>query len=483
MPPRTGGRSVWAVILAAGLGKRMRSKRIKLLHVIGGAPMVRHVARAAAELKPVILAAVVGNQAEDVASALSSDSRLRRAGLAFVGQARQLGTGHAVMQAEPLLRRAGRNAGEILILSGDVPLIRPSTLRALLKRHRSTGAAATVLTTIVEDPAGYGRIVRGAHRELISIVEDRDATPAQKKIREINSGLYCAASDALFPALKRTGRSNAQGEHYLPDIFPILRRKGLRVEAYEHSDAEEVLGVNDRTELAHAGKVLYLRRAEELMESGVTIIDPACTYVDPDVEVGKDSVIHPMARLEGHTRIGTGCVIGASAHIVDSVLGDGVIVRDLCVMTDAALGDAVVIGPFAHLRAGTVLGNGVHIGNFVEVKKSRLGKGSKANHLAYLGDAEIGERCNIGAGTITCNYDGVMKHPTILEDDVFIGSDTQLVAPVRVRRGAYVGAGSTITMEVPEDSLALSRVPQKVVKDWVKHRRQQAASPRAKEKG
>ncbi len=481
MPAKAGGRAVSAVILAAGLGKRMRSRRIKLLHVIGGAPMVRHVARAAAELKPVVLAAVVGNQAEDVTAALSSDARLRQAGLTFVTQARQLGTGHAVMQAEPLLRRAGRNAGELLILSGDVPLIRPSTLRALLKRHRSSDAAATVLTTIVQDPTGYGRVVRGANRELLSIVEERDATPAQKKIREINCGLYCASSDALFPALKRTGRSNAQGEHYLPDIFPILRRKGLRVEAYEHSDAEEVLGVNDRSELARAGKVLYMRRAEDLMESGVTIVDPACTYVDPEVEVGRDSVIHPMARLEGRTRIGTGCVIGASVHIVDSVLGDQVIVRDLCVMTDAVIGDAVVIGPFAHLRPGTVLEKGVHIGNFVEVKKSRLGKGSKANHLTYLGDAEIGERCNIGAGTITCNYDGVMKHPTILEDGVFIGSDTQLVAPVRVRRGAYVGAGSTITKDVPEDSLALSRAPQRVVKDWAKHRRQQAGSGKAPE--
>ena len=486
MRPKSGGRSLSAVILAAGLGKRMRSSRIKLLHVIGGAPMVRHVARAAADLDPEVLAAVVGNQAEEVAAALSADADLRRAGLAFVTQARQLGTGHAVMQAEPLVRKLWRKAGEILILSGDVPLIRPATLRFLLKRHRSTKAAATVLTTIVENPAGYGRVVRGAGGELLCIVEERDATPAQKKIREINSGIYCADPDALFPALKKTSRSNAQGEHYLPDIVPILRRKGLRVETYEHADSEEVLGVNDRAELARAGKRLYQRRAEDLMESGVTIVDPACTYVDPEVEVGKDTIIHPMARLQGRTRIGTGCVIGASAHIVDSVLGDDVVVRDLCVITEATLGDATAIGPFAHLRPGTVLEEGVHVGNFVEVKKSRLGKGSKANHLTYLGDAQIGERCNIGAGTITCNYDGVRKHPTILEDEVFIGSDTQLVAPVRVRRGAYVGAGSTITKEVPEDSLALSRAPQRVVKDWAKHRRQQvdsAGTGEAKEKG
>jgi len=276
----------------------------------------------------------------------------------------------------------------------------------------------------------------------------------------------------LFTALRRTGRSNAQGEYYLPDMFPILRSLGERIEAYTHLDAEEVLGVNDRAELARAGKTLYRRRAEELMAAGVTIVDPDCTYIDPGVRVGPDSVIHPLARLEGRTVVGRACVIGTLTHIIDSRLADGVTVRDMCVMAEARIGRGVKVGPFAHLRPGARLDEDVHVGNFVEVKKSRLGRGSKANHLAYLGDAEIGKGCNIGAGTITCNYDGVNKNRTTLADGVFIGSDTQLVAPVRVGRGAYVGAGSTITRDVPAHALALTRAELRIIRDWVKRRRQ-----------
>jgi bifunctional UDP-N-acetylglucosamine pyrophosphorylase/glucosamine-1-phosphate N-acetyltransferase len=477
MKSRSGAIPVSALVLAAGQGKRMKSDRVKLLHELGGAPMVCHVARAAAHLEPATLAAVVGNQGAQVTAALSGEPGLIEAGLCFVTQQRQLGTAHAVLQAEPLLRRAGKFKGDLLILNGDVPLIRPSTLRALLRHHRRQRAAATVLTTLVDDPAGYGRVVRDDEGELVSIVEDRDASAHQKKIREINAGLYCADLSLLFSALKRTGRSNAQGEYYLPDLFPILRSQGRRIAAYLHADAEEVLGVNDRAELARAGRVLYRRRAAELMASGVTIVDPDCTYIDPGVRVGRDTIIHPLARIEGRSRIGSGCVIGSLSHIADTTLADNVLVRDMCVISDSTISTGAKIGPFAHIRPGTVLGQDVHVGNFVEVKKSRVGRGSKANHLTYLGDAVIGEGCNVGAGTITCNYDGVHKHTTTLEDRVFIGSNSALVAPVKIGRGAYVGAGSVITRDVPAGALGLTRAPQRIIEDWAERRRRELETP------
>lgn len=466
--PRSGawGGQVCTIVLAAGRGKRMRSGRVKLLHVLAGSPMIGHVARAAADLKPRVLAAVVGNQAEEVSAALSAAAE----GIRFVEQKQQLGTAHAVLQAERLMRAEGKGCKEVLILNGDVPLIRPSTLRALLRHHRRTGAAATVLSTMVDDPAGYGRVVRGEKRNQLRIVEHRDARRTEARIREVNAGLYCVDSKVLFGALRKTGRANAQGEYYLPDIFPILSRAGRRVEAYLHPEAEEVLGVNDRVELARAAKILYRRMAEDLMKRGVTILDPDCTYVDPRSRVGRDTVLHPMVRLEGETIVGRNATIGAMTRLVDSRVGAGAVVLDMCVITESRIGPGARVGPLAHLRPGTVLEAGVHVGNFVEVKKSRLGKGSKANHLTYLGDATIGKECNIGAGTITCNYDGVEKHPTILEDGVFIGSDTQLVAPVKVGRGAYVGAGATITKEVPAGALAISRAPQRIVEGWVERK-------------
>jgi bifunctional UDP-N-acetylglucosamine pyrophosphorylase/glucosamine-1-phosphate N-acetyltransferase len=467
-----------ALILAAGQGKRMRSERIKLLHVVGGAPMVAHVARAAAALKPDLLAAVVGNQAEEVSAALTAEGGGR--GIRFVSQSQQLGTAHAVLQAELLMDARGGGRADVLILNGDVPLIRPATLRALLRHHRGAGAAATVLTTRVDDPTGYGRVVRDEAGAFVRIVEQRDASAEEAVIDEINAGLYCADAALLFPALKRIGRDNVQKEYYLPDLFPILRGDGLRVEAYVHDDPHEVLGVNDRAELALAGKTLYLRRALELMDAGVTIVDPACTYIEPTVKIGRDSVVHPMAHLQGRTVIGRGCSIGAMVHITDSRLGDGVQVLDSCVISQARVASAVRIGPFAHLRPGTVLEEEVHVGNFVEVKKSRLGRGTKANHLSYLGDAAIGKRCNIGAGTITCNYDGYRKLPTRLGDEVFIGSDTQLVAPVTVRSGAYVGAGSTITRDVPRDALALTRAEMTIRKDWARKYKERMQRERAR---
>ena len=491
MPSRgSGGGTISALILAAGEGKRMRSGRGKLLHPLCGSPMVCHVARAAAALRPEMLGAVVRATDGPVAEALASNAaRSGTSGrLRFAVQREPLGTAHAVLQAERLfsLRPAPRaRRCDLLVLSGDVPLIRPSTLRALVRHHRRRGAAVTVLTTTVSDPTGYGRVVRDPSGSIIRIVEQRDASAAQRRIREVNAGIYCADLSVLFGALRRTRRANAQKEYYLPDVIEILARSRKRVGVFHHDDAEEVLGVNNRAELARASKALYRRRAEELMVSGVTIVDPDCTYVEPGVRVGRDTVIGPMSHLEGRTVVGEGCSIGAFARIADSRLGDGVEVRDLCVIRESTVAAGAKIGPFAHLRPGTVLEEEVHVGNFVELKKSRLGRRSKANHLSYLGDADIGKGCNIGAGTITCNYDGVAKHLTTLEDEVFIGSDTQLVAPVTVRRGAYVGAGSTITKEVPEYSLALTRADLKVIRDWVKRKKQEreAAAKAASARG
>ncbi len=473
--------SLHVVILAAGQGTRMRSARNKMLHRVAGSPMVCHVARAAAALRPSSMVAVVGHQASEVSAALLADPWLPPGAVTFVRQERQLGTGHALLQVEPMLRARVRRGTTLLVLNGDVPLVRPSTLRALLRRHRRAGAAASLLATTLSDPSGYGRVARGARGEFLRIVEDSDASAPEKRITEINAGLYCADPGVFLAALHRTGRENAQGEIYLPDAFTLLLRRGRTVCVYQHPEAEEVLGVNDQGELAAAGKILYRRKAGELMESGVTLLDPDTTFIEPGVSVGADTVVHPLARLEGRTRVGSGCTIGALSHVVDSTLGDRVVVRDSCVIAASRVEAGAVVGPFAHLRPGTVLERDAHVGNFVEIKKSRLGRGSKANHLTYLGDAEIGERCNIGAGTITCNYDGRSKNATIVEDDVFIGSDTQLVAPVRVRRGAYVGAGSTITEEVPEHALALSRVRQRNLPGWSKRRRAELEQGRAEE--
>ncbi len=482
MPAARSAGSVSALgvlILAAGKGVRMRSSRVKLLHSLGGAPMVCHVARAAWQLRPRVLAAVVGSQAGEVTEALES---LGARGLRFVTQKQQLGTGHAVLQAERLLRKMRAGSGTLLILNGDVPLIRPETLRALVNHHRKTGAAATALTTKVANPAGYGRVLRGSHG-FEGVAEEKDASEEQKAIQEINAGLYCVEAAKAFSALRRTGRANAQREYYLPDLFPILRGDGERIEAYVHPDAEEVLGINDRAELAAAGRTLFRRKAGELMAAGVTLIDPDQTYIEPEVQVGQDTIISPMVQIQGRTRIGAGCRIGALVRIVDSTLGNQVTVRDMCVIMESRLANGSTVGPFTHLRPGSVLEQDVHVGNFTEVKKSRLGRGSKANHLSYLGDATIGAGCNIGAGTITCNYDGVAKHPTILEDGVFIGSDTQLVAPVKVRRGAYVGAGSTITKDVPAGALALTRAPQRNIEGWVARTRKSKPPGKSRPRG
>lgn len=455
------------VILAGGKGTRMKSDRPKVLHRISGTALIDHVLNLAASLRPSSVNVVVGHQADDVVRVMSE-----RPGLRFALQEPQLGTGHALLQVEPLLRDA---SGTAVLLSGDVPLLRVETLAAMVGAHEHKGASATVLTAEVDAPDGYGRIVRD--RGLITeIVEHKDATPAQREIREINSGIYAFDLAGLFHALRAVGSANAQGEYYLPDLVKIYRARGLVVETATVDDPREILGVNSRKELAELAAILNARTNEALMQSGVTIVDPATTYIAPQVIVGTDTIIHPGVYLEGSTRIGGRCEIHSGVRIVDSIVDDDVVIYNFCVISNARIARGARVGPFARIRPESIVGEDAHVGNFVELKKTSLGRGTKANHLSYLGDATIGEKVNIGAGTITCNYDGTLKHPTIIEDGAFIGSDTQLIAPVRVGRGAYVAAGSSITDNVPPESLAIARGRQVIKDGWVAKKRKSQGS-------
>lgn len=453
------------VILAAGQGTRMKSRLPKVLHPVAGLPMVAHVLRTATALHPATTTLVVGPQADAVHRLLGARQDLR-----YAVQEPQRGTAHALRQAEPLL--AGRT-GTLILLSGDVPLLTSTTLDRLLETHLAAGAAATVVTAVLERPYGYGRIIRTAGR-IARIVEERDASAAERQVREINSGIYAFDLAPLFDALRAVAARNAQGEYYLPDLIAIYRRRKLPVETLIVDDPREIRGVNSRTELAEVSTIMRQNKNEELMAAGVTLVDPATTYVDPDVEVGPDTVIHPGVVIQGQTRIGSACEIHAYVRIADSEIADGVTINNFCLIVGARVAHGAAIGPFAHLRAGTEVGQKAKIGNFVELKKTSFGAGSKANHLSYLGDAIIGANVNVGAGTITCNYDGQQKHQTVIEDGAFIGSDTQLIAPVRVGKGAYVGAGSSITDDVPPGALAIARGRQANIEGWAARARNKA---------
>ena len=446
------------VVLAAGKGTRMKSGLPKVLHAAGGLPLIEHVLRTADTLSPSSVVVVVGHQAEAVQTAMTG-----RPTVHFARQEPQLGTGHALLQAEQALAGA---TGTVVLLSGDVPLLTPATLQALVARHVESGAAATVLTAMVDDPSGYGRIQRRDGR-IDAIVEHKDASAEQRQIREINSGIYAFDVEPLFAALKQIGSANAQGEYYLPDLVRIYRDRGLTVETVTLDDPREIFGVNSRKELAQIGRLLKMSRNDALMESGVTIVDPATAYIGPDVTIAPDTIIHPNVYLEGRTTIGSGCEIQCGVRIVNSTLEDNVFINSYCVITDSHVGKGAKLGPFAHIRPDSHIGEDAHIGNFVELKKTTLGRGSKASHLAYLGDSVIGEKVNVGAGTITCNYDGKKKHQTTIEDGAFIGSDSQLIAPVTVGKGAYVAAGSSITENVPAGSLAIARGKQINKEGWV----------------
>jgi bifunctional UDP-N-acetylglucosamine pyrophosphorylase/glucosamine-1-phosphate N-acetyltransferase len=456
------------LILAAGLGTRMHSRTAKVLHQLGGRPLIAHVCHTAAALvkegRPVHI--VVGHQAEEVKAAVAAE--LGANGANFITQTEQRGTGDAVMAARDALADANST---LLVLSGDVPLMHHETLGALIhqhRTHRAHGAACTLLTVKLEDPTGYGRIVRDSDGRFERIVEQKDATPEERQIKEINAGIYCFETRVLFPALARVQPANAQGEYYLTDVPGILRADGEDVSIFTHSDSREVSGVNTRVELAEFERLLRLRTLRRLMlDSGVTIIDPAHTYVSPEAQIGHDTIIYPGVIIEGRTQIGAGCEIRSGTRITNSRIGSGVNIKDHSIIVDSDVADNCSVGPFAHLRMHAQLEEQAAVGNFVEVKKSRLGRRAKAMHLTYLGDATIGDRTNIGAGTITCNYDGTNKNPTVIEQDVKIGSDTMLVAPVSVGARSVTGAGSVVTRDVPPDTL-VAGVPASVKKDLVK---------------
>ncbi|MBI5656134.1 MAG: bifunctional UDP-N-acetylglucosamine diphosphorylase/glucosamine-1-phosphate N-acetyltransferase GlmU [Geobacter sp.] len=443
---------VAAVILAAGKGTRMKSDLVKVLHPVGGMPLVAWPVMSARQAGAARMVLVVGHQAEKVQEYFA-----REESLSFAAQLEQLGTGHAVACAHEAL--AGFD-GTVLILCGDVPLIRGETLSAMLAEHRQRNATLTVLTTHLENPHGYGRVVKREGGRVLRIVEEKDATLDERQIREINSGIYCVEAGFLFDAVASLSNDNAQGEYYLTDIVTQAAERGLLAIAFSIDDPNEVMGVNDRVQLAAAGTVIRRRINEGLMLAGTTIVDPASTYIDGTVQIGTDTIIHPNVQISGNTVIGMGCVIEPSVVIRDCRIADRVTIKAGSVMTGSTVGEETAVGPMAHLRPETALGAHVKIGNFVETKKIDMGEGSKSSHLTYLGDATIGRDVNIGCGTITCNYDGVKKHRTVIEDGVFVGSDVQLVAPVTVGRNSLIAAGTTVTHDIPPDSLAIARSPQ-----------------------
>jgi bifunctional UDP-N-acetylglucosamine pyrophosphorylase / glucosamine-1-phosphate N-acetyltransferase len=457
------------VIMAAGKGTRLKSKRAKVLHEIGGRALVRHVIAAAAQVVPPHdILVIVGHQAEAVQAAV------RDTGVRFAVQEEQRGTGHAIQTADPNTR----DYDQLIVLSGDVPLLRPETIVALRDFHLRERAAMTILTATPANPFGYGRVLRRSPDapEVAAIVEQKALDAAQEGLREINSGIYAFRRDALFAHIGQLNADNPHQELYLTDMARILHDAGERVVAIRAAQPEEVLGANTIAEMMKLDRELRLAHAHRLMAAGVTILQPETVMIDAGVEVGPDTVIEPFAQLLGETRVGSDCRIRSYSVLENSTVGDHVLILQSCVISDAVIDKGARIGPLAHLRPECHIGEGAHVGNFVEAKKTRLGKGSKANHLTYLGDAEIGERVNIGAGTITCNYDGVNKHKTLIGDGVFIGSDTALVAPLVIGEGAYIGAGSTITKDVPPDALAVARGHQVNKEGWAKNRRAQRES-------
>ncbi len=461
------------VIMAAGKGTRLKSKRAKVLHEIGGRPLIQHVVAAAAQVVPPHdILVIVGHQAEAV------QSLIRETGVRFAVQEEQRGTGHAIQTAE----QGTRDYDELIVLSGDVPLLRPETIVALRDFHMKERAAMTVLTAVPANPAGYGRVLRKASGapEVTAIVEERVLAPQQRDVREINAGIYGFRREALFNHIGQLRPENQNKELYLTDMAAILHDAGERVVALEAANPTEVLGANTIAEMMELDHKLRMATAHRLMAAGVTILRPETVMIDAGVEVGSDTVIEPFAQLLGETRVGSDCRIRSYAVLENMTVGDQVLILQSCVLADSRIDKGARIGPLAHLRPGCHIGESAHVGNFVEAKKTHLGKGSKANHLTYLGDAEIGERVNIGAGTITCNYDGVNKFKTLIGDGVFIGSDSALVAPIVIGEGAYIGAGSVVTQDVPADALAIARGQQVNKLHWAKNKRAQREALKAK---
>ncbi|MFL6518541.1 MAG: bifunctional UDP-N-acetylglucosamine diphosphorylase/glucosamine-1-phosphate N-acetyltransferase GlmU [Bacillus sp. (in: firmicutes)] len=439
----------YAVILAAGQGTRMKSKLYKVLHPVCGKPMVQHVVDQVMKLNIQEVVTIIGHGAEMVQAQLGDSSR-------YALQDQQLGTAHAVSQAQSLLEG---KAGVTIVVCGDTPLIKAETMESLFKHHEELAAKATILTARIEDPTGYGRIIRNKKGLVEKIVEHKDASEEERKINEINTGTYCFDNFALFDALKNVSNENVQGEYYLPDVIEILKKQGEVVTAFQTDEFEETLGVNDRVALAEAERIMRGRTNAAHMRNGVTIIDPANTYIETEVEIGQDTVIYPGTMIKGKTVIGAECQIGPNSEIVSCEIGAETVIRQ-SVAHKSSIGAQVNIGPFAHIRPESAIQDEVKIGNFVEIKKAVFGKGSKASHLSYIGDAEVGSDVNIGCGSITVNYDGKNKFLTKIEDGVFIGCNSNLVAPVTIKKGAYVAAGSTITKDVPSEALSIARAQQ-----------------------
>lgn len=479
------------LLLAAGKATRFKSERSKLMHQVAGRPLGEYLVRSTLAAGPERAYMIVGHGAEELRKAFGPF------GLTFIEQKEQLGTGHALIIGREEIEACPSPA--LVVLVADAPLLRPGTIRDLVEVHTQAGVAATVLSTVVENPTGYGRIIRtrslaakqiantggtaargagkkrsaseaGASPLIRAVVEEKICTAAQKQIREVSSGILCFSRLQLLERLGELTADNAQKEYLLTDLVEIFNRHGEKVAVFPAADSTELLGVNDRVDLARVGKILRLRKAESLMRDGVTIVDPEATYIDQDVQAGPDTIVQPGVSLLGATRLGRACVVQSHSTIADSVVGDRTLVRQGSYVVHSQLADGVTVGPFAHIREGSLIEQGARIGNFVEVKKSRVGQGSKALHLTYLGDAVLAERVNIGAGTVTCNYDGEKKHTTVIEEGSFIGSGSMLVAPLRVGKNSYVAAGSTITEDVPPGSLALGRARQVNKEDWITKR-------------
>jgi bifunctional UDP-N-acetylglucosamine pyrophosphorylase / glucosamine-1-phosphate N-acetyltransferase len=466
----TGSGDFAIVIMAAGKGTRLKSKRAKVLHEIAGQPLLAHVIRAAQQIVSAgNIYVIIGHQAEGVRAAVKA------MGVKFVLQADQRGTGHALM----CVREQVAGYKNILVLSGDVPLIRPETIARVRDFHLAKKAAMTILTAVPPDPFGYGRVIRAGGDRVKAIVEQKALTKTQQNEREINSGIYAFATAPLFANIGRLSSNNAHGELYLTDMAGLLVKSKAIVVAIKALDPAEILGANTLAELAALDATLRARKCNDLMAAGVSIYRPESCVIDPDVEIGADTILEPFVQVLGKTRIGPDCRIRSFTVIRDSEIAGNVLIRPGCVLDQSTVAAGAQLGPYAHLRPGSEIGEGAHVGNFVETKKTRLGRGAKANHLTYLGDSEIGAGVNVGAGTITCNYDGASKHMTVIEDEAFIGSDSTLVAPVRIGKGAYVAAGSTITEDVPSGALALGRSRQTTKEGWARQRREEQAKAKA----
>ena len=461
------------VVLAAGLGTRMKSSLPKVLHRLHGAPMLRYVLNALHTLQPQKIVIVAGENIQDIKESLNDTAKI-----AFARQIEAKGTGDALLKAVPSLKGF---KGAVLVVNGDTPLITGSTLKNFLSLHKRKRNEVSVLSFESRDPGSYGRIVRDNKGRAAFIVEQRDATETQKTIREVNSGVYAIESGA-FPLLKEIKPNKSKGEYYLTDIIGIARDKGVRIDAFCTGSEDEFMGVNTIEELENAGRIMKRRIIKKFSDRGVHFIEKDSIFISSDTEIGADTNVYPNVHLEGKTSIGKGCTIYPNVRILDSIIEDGAVIKDSTLIEEAIVKRNASVGPFAHIRPGSVIGEKAKIGNFVEVKKSVIGPGTKASHLSYLGDARIGKDVNIGAGTITCNYDGHKKHITTIEDGVFVGSDTQFVAPVKIGKGAFVGAGSTITADVPSHALALSRVKQRNIEGWALKLQLKGRSEKAKVK-